>query len=85
MPNIKSPLLADPNYDPNPLLDTLIGRFKLKNDAALSRLLEVDAPMISKIRTKRTPVTAHFLVLLHDKANVQLDDARRLMGVPRHA
>lgn len=40
-------------YDPNNLLDSLIEKLHLKNDAALSRALEVAPPVISKIRLKR--------------------------------
>ena len=40
--------LADQvNYDPNHLLDSLIEKLNLKNDAALSRALEVAPPVIS--------------------------------------
>ena len=42
--------LEDRVYDPNRLLDTLIRHLNLKNDAALSRALEVAPPVISKIR-----------------------------------
>ena len=38
----------DIDYDPNNLLDTLIKQLHLKNDAALSRALEVAPPVISK-------------------------------------
>ncbi len=34
-------------YDPDQLLASLIGRLNLKNDAALSRALEVSPPVIS--------------------------------------
>jgi hypothetical protein len=44
------------DYDPNNLLDTLIKHLHLKNDAALSRALEVAPPVISKIRHRRLPV-----------------------------
>ena len=36
--------LEDRVYDPNRLLDTLIQHLNLKNDAALSRALEVAPP-----------------------------------------
>ena len=40
-------------YDPNNLLTGMIKILKLKNDAALSRALEVAPPVISKIRHGR--------------------------------
>ncbi len=52
--NQDSSRLADQlAYDPNNLLDTLIEKLHLKNDAALSRALEVAPPVISKIRHRR--------------------------------
>jgi len=46
------------SYDPDNLLTSLIHMLKLKNDAALSRALEVAPPVISKIRHRRLPVGA---------------------------
>ena len=45
-------------YDPNRVLDAIISRLRLKNDAALSRLLEVAPPVISKIRHSTLPIGA---------------------------
>ena len=42
-------LAEQETYDPNRLLDTLLEKMHLKNDAALSRALEVAPPVISKI------------------------------------
>ena len=53
------------DYDPNRLLDTLIEKLRLKNDAALSRALEVAPPVISKIRHRRLPVGASLLIRMH--------------------
>lgn len=49
-------LVSQPSYDPNALLDALMEKLRLKNDAALCRLLEVAPPVISKIRHKRLPL-----------------------------
>ena len=49
-------------YNPNRLLDTLIENLRLKNDAALSRALEVAPPVISTIRHHRLPVGASLLI-----------------------
>jgi hypothetical protein len=59
-------------YDPNNLLDALIEKLSLKNDAALSRALEVAPPVISKIRHRRLPVGASLLI--------RMQDLRILMG-----
>ena len=56
--NLQHGLSSQETYDPSHLLDTLRERMQLKNDAALSRLLEVAPPVISKIRHRALPVGA---------------------------
>jgi len=73
--------LADQvNYDPNNLLDALIEKLGLKNDAALSRALEVAPPVISKIRHRRLPVGASLLIRMHEVSDLSIKDLRILMG-----
>ncbi|HVL75974.1 MAG TPA: hypothetical protein VM406_08150 [Noviherbaspirillum sp.] len=67
-------------YDPNNLLESLIERLNLKNDAALSRALEVAPPLISKIRHRRLPVGASLLIRMHEVSQLSIKDLRELMG-----
>ncbi len=67
-------------YDPNHLLDTLIKKMSLKNDAALSRALEVAPPVISKIRHNRLPVGASLLIRMHEVSELSIKELRELMG-----
>ncbi|MDY7538644.1 hypothetical protein QN372_05985 [Undibacterium sp. RTI2.1] len=67
-------------YDPDNLLDTLITQLHFKNDAALSRALEVAPPVISKIRHRRLPVGASLLIRMHEISNVSIKDLRAYMG-----
>jgi hypothetical protein len=67
-------------YDPNNLLDSLIERLNLKNDAALSRALEVAPPVISKIRHRRLPVGASLLIRMHEVSDLSIRELRILMG-----
>ncbi len=67
-------------YDPDQLLASLIGKLKLKNDAALSRALEVSPPVISKIRHRRLPVTASLLIRMHEVSDLTIGELRGLMG-----
>jgi hypothetical protein len=67
-------------YDPNNLLDTLIDKLHLKNDAALSRALEVAPPVISKIRHRRLPVGASLLIRMHEVRELSIRELRTLMG-----
>ena len=70
-------------YDPNNLLDSLIEKLHLKNDAALSRALEVAPPVISKIRHRRLPVGASLLIRMHEVSNLTIRELRVLMGARR--
>jgi hypothetical protein len=72
------------NYDPDQLLASLIGKLNLKNDAALSRALEVSPPVISKIRHRRLPVTASLLIRMHEVSALSIRDLRNLMGDRRN-
>ena len=67
-------------YNPNGLLDCLVERLLLKNDAALSRLLNVAPPVISKIRHYRLPVGASILIRMHEVSGLSIRDLRYLMG-----
>jgi hypothetical protein len=71
-------------YDPDQLLASLIGKLNLKNDAALSRALEVSPPVISKIRHRRLPVTASLLIRMHEVSALSIKDLRHLMGDRRN-
>ena len=68
------------HYNPDNLLASLIGKMNLKNDAALSRALEVAPPVISKIRHRRLPVGASLLIRMHEVTNLSIRELRELMG-----
>lgn len=68
------------DYDPNRLLDVLRKNLKVKNDAALSRTLEVAPPVISKIRHRKLPVGAALLIRMHEVTGLNIIDLRYLMG-----
>lgn len=63
----------------NALLDHLIERFNLKNDAHLSRKLEVAPPVISKIRHKLLGVGAVMILRIHDVFGISVADIRKLI------
>jgi hypothetical protein len=73
-------LVTQESYNPNHLLDILIERLNLKNDAALSRALEVAPPVISKIRHRRLPVGASMLIRMHEVSSLSVRELRDLMG-----
>ena len=67
-------------YDPNRLLDALIEKLSLKTDAALSRMLDVNPPVLSKIRHGTLPVGASMIIRIQDVSNFSLKKMRALMG-----
>jgi hypothetical protein len=73
-------LASQETYNPNHLLDTLREKMKLKNDAALSRALEVAPPVISKIRHRTLPVGASLLIRMHEVTQMSIRELRDLMG-----
>ncbi|MES2934015.1 MAG: hypothetical protein V4805_11080 [Pseudomonadota bacterium] len=73
-------LLHDPSYDPDHLFDTLIKQLGLKNDAVLSRVLEVAPPVISKMRHRTLPIGATLLIRMHEESGLSILELRRLMG-----
>jgi transcriptional regulator with XRE-family HTH domain len=74
-----------PQFDPNALFDHLLQLLELKNDAALSRLLEVEAPTISKIRHGKLKVSAGMLLRMHEVSQLSITELRRLMGDRRRS
>jgi hypothetical protein len=67
-------------YNPNYLIDTLSANLRIKNDAALCRLLEVSAPVISRIRTGSLPVSGSILLRMHEVSGLSIKDLRFLLG-----
>ncbi|MCM1513080.1 MAG: hypothetical protein NC112_08255 [Oxalobacter formigenes] len=72
--------LSHRQYNPNRLLDMLIRKLSLKNDAALARALEVAPPVISKIRHNRLPVGASLLIRMHEVSGMSIYELREEMG-----
>lgn len=68
-------------YDPNKVLDAIIEKLNLKNDAALSRALEVAPPVISKIRHRTLPIGATILLRMHEVSEFSIRELKALMGV----
>ena len=67
-------------YSPNALLDQVAARLRARNDAHLCRLLDVQAPVISKVRHHKMPVSSGLLLRMHEITNLSVRDLRDLMG-----
>lgn len=68
------------NYAPNNLIDTVIEKLQLKNDAALARVLGVAPPVISKLRGEKLRVGPSILISMHECTNLSIKELRELMG-----
>lgn len=67
-------------YEPNNLLNALKDILGLKNDAALSRTLEIAPPLISKIRHRRMPISSSLLIRIHEVTDLSVSDLQGMMG-----
>ncbi len=68
------------SYNPNYLLDELLKRLSLKNDAALARVLEVAPPVISKIRHRTLPIGATILIRMHEVSDFSIRELREMLN-----
>lgn len=64
----------------NATLDKLTNRLKLKNDAALSRALQVAPPVISKIRHGSLPFGVSLVVRAHEITGIPVRDLKKWLG-----
>lgn len=69
-------------YNPNKVLNAVMDKLGLKNDAQLSRALEVAPPVISKIRHYTLPIGATILLRMHEVSDISIRDLRALMESP---
>jgi len=76
--------LEPSSFVPNKLLDTLIEKLHLKNDAELCRVLEVQPPIISKIRHRKLNVGATILLRMHEKSNISIRELKELTSAAIH-
>lgn len=65
----------------NLFLDTVIAHQELKNDAALSRFLEVAPPVISKLRHGKLDIGASLILKAHEKTGIAVASIKELAGL----
>lgn len=65
----------------NDLIDALIERLHLKNDAALARALQVAPPVISKIRHETLPIGGTFLINAHELSDISIKELKEISGL----
>lgn len=76
---MKTKLSAEQVRNNNAFLDLLLATMTLKNDAGLSRVLEVAPPVISKIRHGRLPVGATLLISAHEESGLSIKEMKAIL------
>lgn len=69
---------ACPN--PSQLIDRLRELQRIRTDAALSRLLGIKPPTLSKIRTGKAKITAAVVLRIHEVYGLPVSDLRSMMA-----
>jgi plasmid maintenance system antidote protein VapI len=61
------------------LLDKIKELYSIKNDAQLSRTLDVPPPTISKIRSGKVSVSADMILRIHETLGMPVADIKALL------
>ncbi len=64
----------------NALLDCVMARGPVKNDAALSRMLGVAPPVISKLRHGRLELGATLVINIHETTGMSIREIKALVA-----
>lgn len=67
-------------YEQSRLLDELIRRNELKNDAALCRILQITPSVLSKIRHGRARLSGDVMIRMHEAFEIPISELRQLMA-----
>ncbi len=78
-------MLNHHQYDPAKLLNFLRQLLKLRNDAELSKSLNMSQALIALIRTGHRPVTGAILIVMHEVSQLTIAELRVLMGDRRRS
>ncbi|NDI85094.1 hypothetical protein [Undibacterium crateris] len=71
--------LIQTKHGNNELLNEVISSLRLRNDAALARLLGVAPPVISKIRSFRLPIGSVIAIRIHEESRFSIKKIKKLM------
>lgn len=68
------------SYDSNHLLDSILDKLHLADDAALCEALDVDESVISDLRELRREVDAALLIRMHELTDISIVGLRNILG-----
>lgn len=63
------------------LLDKLTDKLKLKNDAALARVMKVSPPVISKLRNGFLPFGPTYIIMAHELTGWTIREIKEWLGL----
>lgn len=70
-------------YTPANFINLLLQSMRLRNDAALSRRLQVAPPVISKIRNHQLPIGATLLINAHEESGLSIKELKQAAGLAK--
>lgn len=77
------------NTSVNNLLDHVIEKLNLKNDAALGKVIQTSPPVLSKLRNAHLPLGATMLIKLHEATEaagcvMSIKELKQMGGLPAY-
>jgi len=67
------------SYDPGLLLNTLLDRLQLKEDAQLARKLRMDKALLGKIRNRQLQISGSMLMLIQEATGIAVPELREIL------
>jgi hypothetical protein len=68
------------DYDPALLLNSLLDRMHLTEDAELAKRLRMDKRLLGKIRERRLQISGSMLMLMQEATGITIAELRRMLG-----
>ena len=65
----------------NDVLDRLIDKLELKNDAALSKAMKISPPVVSKFRHGHLPFGAVYIIMAHELTGWSIREIKDWLGL----
>jgi hypothetical protein len=71
---------VDRPYDPEQLLNSLLDKMHLREDAELAKKLRMDKRLLSKIRERRLQISGSMLMLMQEATGITIAELRCILG-----
>jgi hypothetical protein len=77
--NRASDASAEDSYDPGLLLNALLDRLQLKEDAELAKKLKMDKALLGKIRDRQLQISGSILMLIQEATGIAVPELRQML------